>query len=270
MIRDGTAQTRDGVTLAYSLHGSPDAPARVALAHSLAMDRSFWVPVAGRLAGADGCVLAYDCRGHGASDKPPGPYRVEGFADDLADLLSAVGWGKAVVGGASMGGCVALAFAQRHRARVRGLGLFDTTAWYGAGAAQAWEERAQKGLSEGLAALAPFQASRWFADDFEAREPHVARHALEVFLANDRAAYAQSCRLLGACDLRPGLADVTAPTRIVVGAEDYATPVAMAEALRAGLSGSSLRIIPGARHLTPLERPDIVAEELRALLQEQG
>ena len=61
----------------------------------------------------DTAVVTFDCRGHGASDKPAGPYTVEQFADDIADMLDQLGWDKALVAGASMGGMVALAFAAR-------------------------------------------------------------------------------------------------------------------------------------------------------------
>ena len=72
--------------------------------------------------------------------------------------------------------------------------------------------------------------------------------------------------MLGVADLRAGLPSIKAPTRILVGEEDYATPVAMAQAMHAGIAGSTLRIVKGARHLSPLEIPDDVAAELRALL----
>ena len=52
----------------------------------------------------------------------------------------------------------------------------------------------------------------------------------------------------------------------MVGEEDYATPVAMAEALHRGIAGSTLAVIDKARHLTPLECPERVAAELRALM----
>jgi 3-oxoadipate enol-lactonase len=67
------------------------------------MDHSFWGPVAERVANV-ATILAWDCRGHGASGKPPGPYTVELFADDLADILAGMGWTSAVVAGASMWG----------------------------------------------------------------------------------------------------------------------------------------------------------------------
>jgi 3-oxoadipate enol-lactonase len=63
------AKARDGARLAYTLYDHPAASRHVVLVHSLAMDRSFWAPVAERLAVNAG-VLAHDCRGHGGSDKP--------------------------------------------------------------------------------------------------------------------------------------------------------------------------------------------------------
>ncbi len=259
------AALRDGTRIAYKIHGDPGNARRVALVHSLAMDHTFWSPVAERLA-ADAAVLTIDCRGHGASDKPAGPYVVEQFADDLADVMSHIGWDRAVVAGASMGGCVSLAFAIRHGARVAGLGLFDTTACYGDNALPAWRERADKAMSEGLAGLIDFQKTRWFSDAFRQAHPHVVQECVDVFLRNELPAYAATCVMLGTADLRPGLGSITAPTRILVGEEDYATPVAMAQAMHAGIAGSTLRIVKGARHLSPLEIPDDVAAEMRLLL----
>jgi 3-oxoadipate enol-lactonase len=73
--------------------------------------------------------------------------------------------------------------------------------------------------------------------------------------------------MLGAADLRSVLPGVKVPTRIAVGEEDYATPPAMAEALHAAIADSTLKIIPGGRHLTPLEVPDVIAAELRRLIE---
>ena len=47
--------------------------------------------------------------------------------------------------------------------------------------------------------------------------------------------------------------------QIAVGSEDYATPVAMAEALRDAIAGAELTVLEGLRHLTPLEAPKTVA-----------
>jgi 3-oxoadipate enol-lactonase len=260
------ARTRDGTRLACTLHEHPAAMAHIVLVHSLAMDRSFWRPVAERLA-VNATVLIHDCRGHGQSDKPAGPVTVEQHADDLADLIDQLGWRTAVVAGASMGGCIALAFAIRHPARVSALGLVDTTAWYGPDAPKNWEQRANAALASGLSSLTDFQVTRWFGDKFRAEHPQVVKDCVETFLRNDVAVYAQTCRMLGACDLRARLASLAVPTAIVVGEEDYATPLAMAEAMHKAIAASTLTVLPGARHLTPLERPDQIAAELEKLLQ---
>ena len=94
------ARARDGTRLAYTLYDHPAPSRHIALVHSLAMDRSFWRPVAERLA-ADACVMIHDCRGHGRSDKLGGPVTVEQHADDLADLFDALGWRSAITAGAS-------------------------------------------------------------------------------------------------------------------------------------------------------------------------
>lgn len=258
------AVARDGTRLAYALHGR--GANGIVLIHSLAMDRAFWRPVAERLA-KNAPVLVYDCRGHGTSDKPPGPYTVELFARDLADLLDHVGWTSAVVAGASMGGCIALAFAAAYPARTAALGLIDTTAWYGAQAPQQWAERGARAASDGMSALVEFQTTRWFGDTFRAEHPEVVRQCVEAFLRNDVPAYMATCTMLGAADLRAALPGMSMPAAIVVGDEDYATPVAMAEAMQRAIKGSTLTILQGARHLTPLEAPDRIAGELIALIE---
>jgi len=210
-------------------------------------------------------VLTYDCRGHGASDKPAGPYTVELFPRDLADLMDHIGWTSALVAGASMGGCISLAFAANYPARTVALGLIDTTAWYGAQAPAQWAERGERAAIAGMSALVEFQTTRWFGDAFRAKHPDVVKECVEVFLRNDVQAYVETCKMLGAADLRAALPSMTMPTAVVVGDEDYATPVAMAQAMHSTIAGSTLTVLAGARHLTPLEAPDRIADELRTL-----
>jgi 3-oxoadipate enol-lactonase len=56
------------------------------------------------------------------------------------------------------------------------------------------------------------------------------------------------------------------PVAVVVGEEDYATPIAMAKALHESVPGSTLKIIEGGRHLTPIQCPDVIAAEIGALM----
>lgn len=260
------ARMRDGTNLSYSVTANHVKP-RIALIHSLAMDSDFWGPVVARLGGSVE-ILTYDCRGHGASDKPAGPYTIDLFADDLSDLLDTVGWKTAMVAGASMGGSVALGFAIRYPLRVSALGLFDTTAWYGPDAPSSWEQRAAKAKTEGLSGLVDFQKTRWFGDAFRERNTDIVNASVATFLRNDVAAYAETCRMLGNFDLRSSLGQIAVPTAIAVGEEDYATPPAMAEDLHAGIKNSTLTVIKSGRHLTPLEKPDEIAAQLTTLLKQ--
>lgn len=256
---------RDGARIGYTLYGRRDDAPRVVLLHSLAMDRAFWQPVIERLL-PRASVLALDCRGHGASDKPAGPYTVEQFADDVRDVVDALDFGGVLVAGASMGGCVSLQFAGAYPELTRAAGLIDTTAWYGESAPKDWDVRASKAEEEGLAALVGFQTTRWFSDAFRAEHADVVQRCVDTFLRNEVAAFAATGRMLGAFDGRAQMAKIRVPTCVIVGEEDYAAPPAMARALHEGIAGSTLTVVPQARHLTPLEVPDLVAGELHALL----
>ena len=263
----GTFITSDGSSLSFTRHAAPKVGApRIALVHSLALDRSVWDGVTERLKG-DAEILTYDCRGHGRSDRRSGVYTAELFARDLVELLDHVGWPKTAVAGCSMGGNVALAFAGLYANRTTALGLIDTTAWYGADAPAKFAERADAARMKGLQGLIDFQLTRWFSDKFrEANADELSRLA-GLFVANDLDCYAASCALLGNVDVRQHLSSFRMPVAIVVGEEDYATPVSMARQLHEAIPQSTLTILPHARHLTPIEYPEQIASELLALLR---
>ena len=245
---------------------SPEAGApRLALIHSLALDRSVWDAVVQRLEG-EAEILTYDCRGHGQSPRTGGPYSAQQFARDLAAIFDDLGWDSAAVAGCSMGGNVAQAFGAEFPQRTAALGLIDTTAWYGADSPEKFKERAGIARTKGMRGMIDFQLTRWFSDDFRAAHPDVLKRTTEVFVANDLDCYAASCGLLGNVDSRASLPSFRMPVAIVVGEEDHATPVAMAQKLHEAIPQSTLTVIPGARHLTPIEFPDRIASELRGLL----
>jgi 3-oxoadipate enol-lactonase len=266
-VESAYVTVRDGTRIAYSLHGDAGRQPRAVLLHSLAMDRDFWRPVVEQLT-PQASVLTIDCRGHGASDKPAGPYTVEIFAQDVHDVIGALNFNGVMIAGASMGGCVSLQFAATYPDATRALGLIDTTAWYGPSAPQDWNVRAEKAEREGLAPLVDFQTTRWFSDAFRAAHPEVVARCVDTFLRNDVASFAATGRMLGAFDGRALLPQVTVPACVIVGEEDYAAPPPMAQALHAGIPGSTYTLVTGARHLTPLETPDLVAGELLRLLEQ--
>jgi 3-oxoadipate enol-lactonase len=256
--------TSDGCSIAYTLKTAA-APHRIALIHSLALDRSIWDGVATKLVG-QASLLIYDCRGHGRSSRVPGSYTLELFARDLAELMDHIGWPAAVAAGCSMGGGVAQAFGGMYPQRAAGLGLIDTTAWYGAEAPKQWRERAANATAKGLGAMVEFQTTRWFGDAFRASHQELVATTTSVFLGNDVPCYAATCKMLGDADLRHYLPAFRMPVAVVVGEEDYATPVAAARQLTESIAGTTLTILQG-RHLTPIECPEQIASELLKLLE---
>ena len=258
MKTEYVTKASDGANIRYVIWSSGTATKKAVLIHSLAMVAEFWEATAQAL-GPDFDVLAVDCRGHGASDKPQGPFSVEQFAGDVAAVLDDAGWDAAIIGGASMGGCVALTFAALYPERTSGLTLIDTTAWYGETAIDDWEERGQKAVTGGMMAMTEFQKTRWFSDGFRAENEAVVEQAIKVFVANDPATYLETCRMLGRCNQSDALGGIKVPCEIIVGEEDYATPVAMAKGMHSKIAGSNLTIIPNARHFTPLEVPETIA-----------
>ena len=269
-VQEGSFSTSDGCAISYTIHraASPAAP-RLALIHSLALDRSIWDGVVGRLSG-QAEILTFDCRGHGRSGRPHMEYSAELFGRDVAELFDHLGWKSAAVAGCSMGGCVAQAFAGLYPSKARGLVLIDTSAWYGTEAPKQFRDRAAAARAKGMSGLIDFQVTRWFSETFAASHSDQVDRVVNIFLANDFDCYAATCALLGDADLRKYLPTFRMPVAVVVGEEDYATPVAMAQALHAAIPQSTLRIIPGGRHLTPIQCPEEIAAEIAGLLERRG
>ena len=223
----------------------------VVLLHPLAQAGEFWRPLIDELA-AHFHVLAPDARGHGRSTWDGAAFSVEDLAGDVAELIEHAS-GPASVVGMSMGGCAALALAVRRPKLVSRLVLADTTADYGPDKASAWKSRAENATSKPREQQLGFQHDRWFSPAFLESDPEEVARVSDIFLATDSSAHAAASLALGAYDDSGRLGQVQAPTLVLVGEEDYATPPAMAEKLHAGIPGAELQVLPATRHLSLLQ-----------------
>ncbi|MEV8609664.1 alpha/beta fold hydrolase [Amycolatopsis sp. NPDC051373] len=226
------------------------------LLHPLALSGAVWDPVA-RFLSAEAQVLALDARGHGESTWDGADFTVDDMAADAAAVIAAADAGPADVVGLSMGASTALALAATRPELVHRLVLADGTAYYGDDAVPVWAERAERATTVPRDKQLDFQRDRWFAEPFLTGHPDEVERVCEIFLKTDSAAHGAACRALGGLDARARLGDVKAPTLVVVGEEDYATPPAMSEAVAAGIANAELRILEKTRHLSLLERPDL-------------
>ena len=244
---------RGGFEVARTGYGRP----LVAL-HALALSGRMWDPMAAALAGSR-TVLAPDARGHGGSDWDRGLFTIADLADDVAAVVEASADGPVDVIGLSMGGSTAILLAQRRPDLVARLVLADTTACYGANRVAQWTERAEKAVGVPREKQVEFQVDRWFSPAFVQTRPDEVRRVSEIFVATDSAAHAAACHAFAGLDAEAGLGDIKAPTLVLVGREDYATPPAMAKVLAAGIPDAQLKVLEDTRHLSLIERPDLWA-----------
>jgi len=228
------------------------------LLHPLALSGAVWGDFAERLA-KDFDVIAPDARGHGDSGWDGRPFSVDDLAEDVAALLDALDLHSALVVGMSMGGSTAVTFAGRHPARVDALVIADATAWYGAEAPKTWQARALDVLETPRQRLIPFQVERWFTERFRREHPDQVNRVVDVFLRTDSLAHAEACRALGNMDSRPLLPEVQAPTLVVTGIEDYATPPEMGKVIADGVRHGEARTLDALRHMSLVEAPELAS-----------
>ena len=219
----------------------------VVLLHGFPFNRSLWREQVESLSVA-WRVVAPDLRGHGETGVAAGPATMEEMAEDLAALLDELGVERAVVGGLSMGGYVALAFLRAHPERVGALVLAD--------ARRTREETARRALSDGMEPIADAMLPKLLAPATRERRPDLVARVREMILGTRPEGAAAALRGMAVrrdqTDLLPGIG---VPTLIVVGGEDAITPPSDSEAMHAKIEGSRLLKIEGAGHVSNVERP---------------
>ncbi|MDB5297476.1 MAG: catD [Phycisphaerales bacterium] len=260
-----THTTAGGISLYYEDRGRGTP---LVLLHGFPVDHRMWDAQAAALAGT--CrVITPDLRGFGRSPAAAGtraarPFTVEDLADDVRHLLAAVSALPCVLGGLSMGGYVALAFARRYPADLLGLALLDTQAGPDSAAAKANRQKnIDLARAKGPGAVVDAMLPKLFAPSADVARPELAaavRRMAEGYTADtvERAMVALRDRP----DATPGLAAIAVPTLVVVGDSDQITPPKLAEDMRDGIVGATLAVILGAGHLAPVERPPQVSETL--------
>ena len=250
------------VSLFHAEAGRGDA---VVLAHAIGMDHRMWDDLASTLA-ADHRVVRFDARGHGKSPVPQRPYALEDMAGDAATLLDRLGIERAHWVGLSMGAMVGMAFALEHPERLGRLVLANTTSSYGPEGRKMWEARAKAVKDGGLEAINDMVMSRYFSDDFRAAHGDVVKETSRRFLTTPVEGYLGCCDAIAELDYTADLSRVHARTLVIAGAADAGTPPAMAEVIAGRIPGSQLAVIPGAAHLSAVEKPAEFAALVKGFL----
>jgi 3-oxoadipate enol-lactonase len=247
-----------------TLQGAEDG-VPVAMSHALGLDLGMWDGLAAALAPGHP-VLRYDHRGHGGSLAPAGAFLLDELVDDAARVIREWDRGPVVFVGLSLGGMVGQGLAIRHPGLMRGLVLANTVARYPEAARAAFEQRAEAVAQGGMAAVADVVVERYLHADFRAARPDAAQALREQLLRCDAAAYAATCRAVGAVDWLDRLADIRCPTLVIAGARDVGATPALAQAIAERIAGAQLEVLADASHLSVAEQPEAFARLVRNLV----
>lgn len=264
----------DGARLYYYAAGTRGAGEPVVLLHGFPTSSHLWnalVPLLpeGRR------VVVLDHLGFGRSDRPSGrDVGVRGHADRIVALLDVLGINRACVVGHDVGGGIAQSLAVRHPARVSHLCLVNSVAF------DDWPVREVK-LARAMLPLTRYLPPTWLLSVVRA-------DLLRGYVDEDRGgrSIAQYLRPFGTPDGRDGLMEHLAslscdetqaiaprlgklvqPAAIVWGAHDPWLPQSLARKLHEAIPGSTLDIIPDARHFTPEEAPEQIATAIAKLVE---
>jgi 3-oxoadipate enol-lactonase len=254
----------NGITINYRVDGPEGAPWLV-FSNSLATNLAMWDDQA-REFSRTFRVLRYDQRGHGATDAPAGRYPFDQLIDDAVALMDALGIKKASFAGLSMGGATALGLAEKHPDRLDKVIVCDTPCQSTPTSSQQWEERIVVAQKQGMEALVEPTVGRWFPPDvLDAKAPHVDR-VRQMIRTTPVNGFIGCAAALADHNYAGSVATVSRPVLFMVGEKDGVTPPAMRK-LSAALPGSRYAELPGAGHISNMDRPDAFNQVLADFLK---
>lgn len=232
-------------------------PATIVLSHALASNLAMWDTVAELLAPRY-TVLRYDHRGHGASPRITQPTTVQALAADAAAVIRQHCDRPVVFAGLSLGGMVGQALAARHPNLLRGLAVLNSACHYPDGSI--WQARIEAVRKGGMQAVADGSLQRWVRPGFSdtSAGADTVQRMRATLLHTDPDSYIYTCEALAAMDLRASNASIAAPTLVIAGRHDLATPLAMSQAIVDSIPGARLEEVDGA-HISTAESPDAIA-----------
>lgn len=250
------------VSLFYTVSGQLDGDALV-LGNSLGSDLHMWDRV---LPGFEKefRVVRFDMRGHGRSSVPPGSYRLEDLGKDVLCLLDRLGLESVHFCGLSLGGMVAMWLGIHAPERVTRLVMANTSARIGT--SEQWDERIAEVERSGMTLLAENALRRWFTDAY--REQHAKEmETIRAMIARtDPEGYVGCCGALRDADLRGEIARIAAPSLVIAGKHDTATPPSEGWDVHRALPHSNYLELD-ASHLSAWEQAERFALEVNAFLK---
>ncbi len=264
MIRLTAERTPAGTSYLATGQGHP-----VVLIHGVGLNKEMW---GGQIVGLAPHfqVIAYDMLGHGDSPLPQPGTSLEGYAEQLHELIEHLGLPRVSVIGFSMGGLVARAFALHQPQRLDSLvilnSVFNRSAEQRAGVI----ERTRQAAEHGPDANAEAALSRWFSHEYQAANPAQIAAIRQTLAGNDPQGYLTTYELFATQDMYrvEDLGSIQAPTLVATGELDPGSTPEMARQLASHIPGAQVAILDEQRHMMPVESPRLVNQVLLHFLQQ--
>ena len=242
----------DGVRIHYEVEGPKEGPPLL-FSNSLGTNLHMWDGQVAEAARLGFRVVRYDQRGHGKSEAPKGDYTLGRLADDIADLLDALKIEKAAFCGISMGGMTGMNLAKRHPPRLSRLALCNTAAHMGP--REMWDGRIKSVTDGGMEAVVEGVVERWFTPAFRQKNPDEVKRIRSMILSTAPGGYAGCCAAIRDMDERDKLGLIEAPSLVLIGAHDPATPPEKGDYIVERIPFARKEVLDAA-HLSNVERPE--------------
>ena len=249
------------VDVPFRIDGPADAPVLV-LSNSIGSTSAMWDPQIPAL--AEGFrVVRYETRGHAGAPVPDGPYSIADLGGDVVALLDRLGVERAHFAGLSLGGMTGMWLGVNVPDRIDRLVLLCTSAMLARDVD--WPARAALVREQGTGAIAQATVERWFTPGYIDANPEVAARMRALIADTPAEGYAGCAEAIGAMDQEEAIRAVRAPTLVIAGIEDPATPPPHGELIAERIPDARLELVNGA-HLSNYERAEDVTRLILAHL----
>ncbi|MDO3412795.1 alpha/beta hydrolase [Saccharibacillus sp. CPCC 101409] len=239
----------------------------VVLLHGFMGSADYWERIVPLLEGHFLRCIVPDLLGHGESDAPEGPYTIERMADDVNGLLDELGVERAVLLGHSMGGYIALSFAERYADRLKAFGLIHSTPLPDDEAGR--EKRtavAERVRREGVRPFVEQSAPNWFAPENARLLGAEVRRVREIgFATLPEGAAGAALAMRERPDRGEVIRRSELPVLLIAGTEDGIAPAE--KAFAAKNERTVTRTIEGAGHMSLFEAPQELARQISSFIE---
>ena len=255
ILRDGTCARLSGA-----------GPALILL-HGVGLNQSIWAEQVKAFVHSHQ-VITYDLLGHGRSAAVPENARLGNWVNQFENLVEELKLERFSLVGFSFGGMIAQAYTSKHSDRIEKLVLMSTVYDRNEQERAGVLTRLEVAQREGPRAIIAAALSRWFSAEFAAEYPVVMQSYERMLRNNDLASFlaAYNCFVTGDKQLADMVSGISCPTLVMTGELDSGSTPDMARRLAATIPSARCILIPQARHMMPVERPDEVNSVLRHFL----